>query len=197
MEQVIHYIDIWGYTAIVVGMALESACIPIPSELIFGFAGYLVYLGRLDFNLAIIAGVVGGLIGSIAAYWVGYVGGRPLVTKYGKYIWLPEKRVDMAQKWFDRYGIITVFFSRLLPVIRTFISLPAGFARVNFAKFVIYTVAGSLPWTTGLIYAGLLLGENWKTLNAIGHQASIIFVIAILIVVVFYFWKMTRQHRQH
>lgn len=193
MEQLFHvvidYIAIWGYAAIVIGMALESACIPVPSELIFGFAGYLVYLGQLDFAMVAVAGVIGGLIGSIVAYMVGYYGGQPLVARYGRYFLLSKRNVDMAQRWFDRYGLKATFFSRLLPGVRTFISLPAGFARVNFVKFVIYTLLGSIPWTIALIYAGMLLGENWEVLNAIGHQASLIVAAGLIVAAVYYYWR--------
>lgn len=191
MEQLFHvvieYIAIWGYAAIVIGMALESACIPVPSEMIFGFAGYLVYMGQLDFAMSVVAGVIGGLIGSVIAYFVGYYGGQPLVAKYGRYFLLNHRNVEMAQRWFDRYGLKATFFSRLLPVIRTFISLPAGFAQVNFGKFVIYTLLGSIPWTIALIYAGMLLGENWEVLNAIGHQASLVVAAGLLVAVVYYY----------
>jgi membrane protein DedA with SNARE-associated domain len=173
-QYVIYLIDIWGYPAILIGMALESANVPIPSELIFGFAGYLVFIGRMDLNLAVIYGVVGGLLGSIASYLAGYYGGPPFVDKYGKYLFLSKKNVAMAQKWFDRYGLITVLVARLLPVVRTFISLPAGFARVNFIRFIVYTIVGSVPWTIALIYVGMLLGANWETMRTIGHQASLI-----------------------
>jgi membrane protein DedA with SNARE-associated domain len=193
---VIDYISLWGYSAILIGMALENACIPIPSELIFGFAGYLVYLGRLEFTLAVTAGVVGGLLGSIIAYLVGYYGGNSFVTKYGKYILLSKGHVDLAQKWFDQYGLKATFFSRLLPVVRTFISLPAGFARVDFTKFILYTLLGSIPWTMALIYAGKLLGENWQALNVIGHKASIV-VAAGLVVIVFYYVRKKRIQRSH
>ncbi len=191
MEQVFHgiidYIALFGYWGIMIGMALESACIPVPSELIFGFAGYLVYLGRLDFTWSVIAGVVGGLIGSVIAYQVGYYGGRPFVSKYGRYVLLSEKHVDMAQKWFDRYGLKATFFSRLLPVIRTFISLPAGFAKVDFRKFVVYTLLGSIPWTVCLIYIGNLLGENWQELNAIGHKVSLVVAAGLVVIAVYYY----------
>ncbi|WP_371365774.1 hypothetical protein SRRS_04100 [Sporomusa rhizae] len=187
-DKIVDYLDLLGYWGIVIGMALESACVPVPSELIFGFAGYLVFLGRLDFTWSIIAGVTGGLIGSIIAYAAGYYGGRPFVSKYGKYILLSESHVDLAQKWFDRYGLKATFFSRLLPIVRTFISLPAGFARVNFKKFVVYTLLGSIPWTIGLIYAGSLLGENWQILNSIGHEISLI-VAACLVVIALYYYK--------
>ncbi len=187
-DKIVDYLDLLGYWGIIIGMALESACVPVPSELIFGFAGYLVFLGRLDFTWSIIAGVTGGMIGSIIAYAAGYYGGRPFVSKYGKYILLSENHVDLAQKWFDRYGLKATFFSRLLPIVRTFISLPAGFARVNFKKFIVYTILGSIPWTAGLIYAGTLLGENWQVLNSIGHEVSLI-VAGCLVVIALYYYK--------
>ena len=193
MDQLFHvvvdYIATWGYVAITVGMALESACIPVPSELIFGFAGYLIYMGQLNFIMSVLAGVTGGLIGSIIAYLIGYYGGKPLVDKYGRYFFLSKRNVDMAQRWFDRYGLKATFFSRLLPVVRTFISLPAGFAQVNFSKFVIYTLLGSIPWTICLIYAGMLLGENWQVLSTLGHKAGLIVAIGLVIIAVYYYWR--------
>jgi membrane protein DedA with SNARE-associated domain len=194
-QYVIHLIDIWGYPAIFIGMALESANIPIPSELIFGFAGYLVFLGRIDFTIAVVAGVTGGLAGSIVSYLAGYYGGPPFVTRYGRYIFLSEQKVAMAQKWFDRYGLITVLLARLLPVIRTFISLPAGFARVHFIKFIVYTVLGSVPWTIALIYAGMMLGANWESIRAIGHEASLLVAGGLVVLVMYYIIKKRKNAR--
>jgi membrane protein DedA with SNARE-associated domain len=194
-QYVIHLIDIWGYPAIFIGMALESANIPIPSELIFGFAGYLVFLGRIDFTIAVVAGVTGGLAGSIVSYLIGYYGGPPFVTRYGRYIFLSEQKVAMAQKWFDRYGLITVLLARLLPVIRTFISLPAGFARVHFIKFIVYTVLGSVPWTIALIYAGMMLGANWESIRAIGHEASLLVAGGLVVLVMYYIIKKRKNAR--
>lgn len=193
MEQfyawIVQYIDMWGYAAIVVGMAMESACLPVPSELIFAFAGYLVFLGRMDFATAVVAGVVGGLLGSVVSYLAGYYGGRPLVEKYGRYVFLSEQHVSAAQRWFDRYGIKATFFARLLPVVRTFISLPAGFARVPFSKFVLYTILGSIPWTIALIYAGMLLGENWAEIEAMGHNATLIVGVGLVLTGFLWLWR--------
>lgn len=191
-QMVIESINSWGYAAILAGMALESACLPVPSELIFGFAGYLVFLGRMDFTLAAAAGVAGGLLGSVVAYLVGYYGGQPFVAKYGRYVFLSPRHVEMAQRWSDRYGLKAVFFSRLLPIVRTFISLPAGFARVNFTKFVVLTILGSTPWTMGLIYAGMLLGENWQEVNAVGHEASLA-VLGVLVALGIYLRRKWRD----
>ena len=192
MEQIsqmfLQFIDAYGYIAVAVLMAMENACIPVPSELILGFAGYLIFAERMTFTGAMVAGMVGGMAGSIFAYAVGATGGRKFVDKYGKYFFVKKSHVDLAQRWFDKYGVRAVFFSRMLPVVRTFISLPAGFARVNFPKFLLFTFAGSLPWTALILYAGILLGENWKYLLEIGHEASIAFVIiCVIILAVIYF----------
>ena len=197
MEQIsqafLSFIDSYGYFAVALLMAMENACIPIPSELILGFAGYLIFAERMTFTGAMVAGMVGGMLGSIFAYAVGHKGGRKFVDKYGKYFLIKKSHVDMAQRWFDKYGIRAVFFSRMLPVVRTFISLPAGFARVNVKQFLFYTFAGSLPWTALILFAGMMLGESWKYLLEIGHEASILFiVVCVIIIAVIYF----RKHRR-
>ena len=193
MEQLqqsfLDFISVYGYFAVALLMAMENACIPIPSELILGFAGYLIFADQMTFTGAMTAGMIGGMAGSIFAYLVGSYGGRKFVDKYGKYFLIKKSHVDLAQRWFDKYGIRAVFFSRMLPVVRTFISLPAGFARVNFKAFLFYTFAGSLPWTALILWLGMLFGENWKKLLELGHEASIIVVIAILIVVGIYIYK--------
>lgn len=177
------FIDSWGYFAVAVLMAMENACIPVPSELILGFAGYLVSAERMTFTGAMIAGMIGGMAGSIFAYVVGATGGRKFVDKYGKYFFIKKSHVDLAQKWFDKYGIRAVFFSRMLPVVRTFISLPAGFARVNFKQFLFYTFAGSLPWTALILYAGELLGDNWEYLLEVGHKFSAAFIVVSVAII--------------
>ena len=198
MEQIsqsfLSFIDVYGYFAVAVLMAMENACIPIPSELILGFSGYLIFAERMTFTGAMIAGMIGGMAGSIFAYVVGSRGGRKFVDKYGKYFLIKKSHVDLAQRWFDKYGIRAVFFSRMLPVIRTFISLPAGFARVNFKAFLFYTFAGSLPWTALILFAGMSFGEGWQYLLKIGHTASIIFVVAcVLIIAAIYLMKKKKR----
>ena len=201
MEQfsqlVLDFISSWGYFAVAILMAAENACIPIPSELILGFAGFLVYLGTMSFGGALAAGMIGGILGSLFAYAVGHRGGRSFVDKYGHYFLIKKSHVDVAQDWFDRYGLKAVFFSRMLPVVRTFISLPAGFAHVDLKKFVVYTIAGSLPWTALILYLGLFFGENWKKLLDYGHEASIAFVVICLIAgVVLYVRHRRRKERK-
>lgn len=170
-------------------MAMENACIPVPSELILGFAGYLVSAERMTFTGAMIAGMIGGMAGSILAFAVGATGGRKFVDKYGKYFFIKKSHVDLAQTWFDKYGIRAVFFSRMLPVVRTFISLPAGFARVNFKQFLFYTFAGSLPWTALILYAGVLLGDNWEYLLELGHKFSAAFIVISVAIITWLYFK--------
>ena len=183
------FIDYWGYVAVAVLMAMENACIPIPSELILGFAGYLIFAGKMSFGGAMLAGMTGGLAGSVFAY------ARPFVEKYGKYFFIKQSHVNMAQRWFDKYGIRAVFFSRMLPVIRTFISLPAGFAHVDWTKFIVYTIAGSLPWTALILFTGMMLGESWRLLMDIGHEASMIFVAVVVIIGLWLYFRRKRHNR--
>ena len=189
----LNFIDSWGYFAVALLMGMENACIPVPSELILGFAGYLVYAGRMTFWGALWAGMIGGMLGSVFAYLVGSYGGRTFVDRYGHYFLIKKSHVDKAQEWFDRYGIKAVFFSRMLPVIRTFISLPAGFAHVNMSKFLVFTFLGSLPWTALILWAGMLLGENWKTLMKIGHEASIGFIVICIVGGAYWYFKKKKE----
>ena len=191
----LEFIASWGYVAVAILMAAENACIPIPSELILGFAGYLIFADQMTFTGALIAGMVGGMAGSIFAYVVGHRGGRSFVDKYGHYFFVKKSHVDIAQKWFDKYGLKAVFFSRMLPVVRTFISLPAGFAHVDMKKFLTLTFLGSLPWTALILAAGMMLGKSWEIMLKIGHQASLIFVgvCAVIIVVMYLRYRKRKQ----
>ena len=195
----LQFIDGWGYYAVAILMALENACIPIPSELILGFAGYMIYAGRMTFTMAMVAGMVGGMLGSYFAYYVGHYGGRPFVDKYGKYFFVKKSHVDIAQEWFDKYGIKAVFFSRMLPVVRTFISLPAGFAHVDMRQFFFYTFIGSLPWTALILFIGMMLGEGWKVMMEVGHEISLAVAAAIVIIciVLYVQYKRKKKKRVH
>jgi len=162
---IVNTISSWGYVGVFILMALESALMPIPSEIIMPFSGYLAFLGKFSLWQVVWWGTIGNLIGSVAAYFIGVYGGRPLVEKYGKYILISGDDLDLAEKWFKKYGVASIFFSRLLPVVRTFISLPAGIARMPFLKFCLYTFLGSLPWSFALTYAGVVSGGNWHILG--------------------------------
>jgi membrane protein DedA with SNARE-associated domain len=178
-----------GYGGITFLMALESACIPIPSEIIMSFSGFLVFEGRFIFWQVVLWGAIGNLIGSIAAYLVGYYGGRPLIEKYGKYLLISFHDLEKADQWFNKYGQSTVFFSRLLPVIRTFISLPAGISRMDFKKFSFYTLAGSLLWSFVLTYAGVIMGRNWIALEIYFRKFQWVIGGLIVLVIIWWIWR--------
>jgi membrane protein DedA with SNARE-associated domain len=188
-----------GYAGIVLLMAIESACIPLPSEIIMPFSGYLVYTGRFNLWLVGVAGAFGCVVGSLVAYWVGMYGGRPLIEKYGRYVLISHHDLDLADRWFARFGEAIVFASRLLPVIRTFIAFPAGVARMNLKKFVIYTFAGSLPWCLGLAYVGQKLGEKWDKdlmLKTLFHRFDFVIGIALVVLVVWWVWRHLKHLRR-
>ena len=183
---IIGAISMLGYGGVVLMMAIESACIPLPSEIIMPFAGYLVSTGKFSLLGVSLAGAVGCVLGSAIAYWVGIWGGRPFIEKYGKYILITRHDLDLADRFFQKYGNAAVFISRLLPVIRTFISLPAGIAKMNFPKFISYTFLGSLPFCYLLAYVGKKLGDNWNTLGVYFHKFDLVIGIIILIGVVWF-----------
>ncbi len=177
---VISFISGSGYLGIVLLMAIESACIPLPSEVIMPFSGYLVSVGRFSLLGVALAGALGCNLGSIAAYYAGARGGRPLAERYGHYVLVTRRDLELAERWFARYGDWAVFFARLLPVVRTFIALPAGIARMNFVRFNIYTFLGSLPWCYALAYAGMKLGQRWKTLGPYFHRFDTVFMVLLI-----------------
>lgn len=171
------FITALGYWGIALGMAVESANIPLPSEIILPFGGYLVATGQLNFVGAAMAGTIGGTVGSVISYWFGLSGGRPFLLKYGKYFGISWRHFQIAEDYFLRYGEITVFVTRLLPVVRTFISFPAGIARMHFGRFVLYTFLGSLPWCFFLTYLGLKMGEHWTELEFWFHRFDLVLII--------------------
>ena len=175
-----------GYLGVFLAMAIESACIPLPSEIIMPFAGFLVFKGEFNLLLVGVVGALGNLAGSLLAYWAGMKGGRPLVEKYGKYVLISHHDLDIADNWFKKYGRGTVFFTRMLPVVRTFISFPAGISRMPLKTFIIYTFLGALPWSLLLAYIGFKLGEDWHTLGVYFHKADLAIGIVIVIGVVWY-----------
>lgn len=185
---IIQVISTLGYPGILLLMSIESACIPLPSEIIMPFSGYLVFTGRFNLWWVAVVGALGCNLGSIVAYWVGYYGGRPLVERYGRYVLISRHDLDLADRWFANYGQATVFFSRLLPVIRTFIALPAGVMRMDFWKFNIYTFLGSLPWCLALAYAGVKLGEHWDGLRGYFHKFDFVIGIVLAMGVVWFVW---------
>lgn len=184
------------YGGVVLLMAIESANIPLPSEVIMPFAGFLVAQGALNLYLVALAGAIGCVIGSIFSYYLGAWGGRPLIEKYGKYILISRHDLDLAEHWFTKHGEIIVFFGRLLPVIRTFISFPAGIARMNFWRFVIYSFLGSLPWSLLLAFIGYKLGEHWENIRTYFHNFDGLILVLIVIAIIWWVWRHTKQNQK-
>ncbi len=194
---IISVISTLGYAGILMLMAIESACIPLPSEVIMPFSGYLVYTGRFHLLWVATVGALGCNLGSLFAYEIGNYGGRRLVERYGSYILLSRRELDLADHFFARYGNLTVFVSRLLPVIRTFIALPAGVARMPRLRFHVYTFVGSWPWCLGLAWVGVKLGEKWDSdprLKLWFHRFDAVIGGIIVLGVVWFVWSRW-QHR--
>jgi membrane protein DedA with SNARE-associated domain len=186
-----------GWPGVIMMMAIESACIPLPSEIIMPLAGWmLIVTGYWEYVfLAGFYGAIGNVIGSGVAYWAGAWGGRPLLRRFGKYLLITEHELDNADKWYARYGDRAAFFSRLLPGVRTFISLPAGIARTSKVRFFTYTFLGSLIWSTALAYGGYLLGSNWEKIRSIMRPLDIPIVVILIALVVVFVWRRLRAIR--
>jgi membrane protein DedA with SNARE-associated domain len=182
-----------GYGGIAILMAIESACIPLPSELIMPFAGYLVYAGTMKLLWVATAGAIGCNLGSLVAYEIGSYGGRPLVEKYGRWIFMGRRELDWADRFFLRWGYLAVFIGRLLPVIRTFIALPAGIARMPRGRFHLYTFLGSWPWCLALAYFGMKMGENWRAIGKYFHQLDRLIIAALLAGAIWFVWSHWRN----
>lgn len=208
MEAILRHISEWiivnvshlGYSGIVLMMGIESACIPLPSEVIMPFGGYLVYQEPARYTVwwMGVSGALGCVWGSAVAYWAGMFGGRPFIEKYGKYILVRTKDLDKADRWFNKHGEVAIFFSRLMPVVRTFISFPAGISRMHFWKFILYTFLGSLPWCLGLAWVGKALGPKWDTmLKPYFHDAHIVIAIVLVVVVALYVYHHVKGEREY
>ena len=190
---VISVISTLGYFGVMMLMAVESACIPLPSEVIMPFSGSLVHTGQFNLWLLAFMGALGCNLGSLVAYEIGYYGGRPLVERFGSYIFLNQHDLDLTDRFFARFGDVTVLISRMLPVVRTFIALPAGIARMPRSRFHLYTFIGSFPWCLGLAYLGMKAGEHWNYLGKYFHQFDKVIGAIILIGVIWFVWS----HWQH
>jgi membrane protein DedA with SNARE-associated domain len=189
---IIAVISASGYLGVMLLMAIESACVPLPSEIIMPFAGYLAHTGELKLFWVATAGALGCNLGSVVAYWVGARGGRPMVERFGRYVLLSRHDLDRVTHYFEKYGGITVFFGRLLPVVRTFIALPAGMAKMPQLRFHVYTFLGSWPWCYALAYVGMRLGAGWDSdprFKAIFHRFHLAVEVALLAGVVWFVWS--------
>ena len=186
---VVSMISTFGYTGIFLTMAIESACIPLPSEIIMPFAGYLVTTGQFTMLGVTLAGAIGNVAGSIVAYYAGVWGGRPFVERYGPFMLVSRKDIEMADRWFAKYGEAAVFFGRMLPIVRTFISLPAGIAGVNIYRFILFTFLGALPWCYLLAYVGVKMGEHWEQLKDYFHQFDIVIGVGLALAIGYFVWS--------
>ena len=193
-----------GLFGIALAMAIESCCIPLPSEIVMPLAGVMIARGTilqgtsswLALFLVALAGAIGCLFGSVIAYGIGYKGGRPLMLKYGRYVLISQHDADKADAFFLRWGSATAFFSRLLPVVRTYISLPAGISKMPFLRFCIYSFFGSLPWCFVLAYAGYTLGDQISKIGSILHGLDVVVLLALVILVGLYIWRHIRNDRK-
>jgi membrane protein DedA with SNARE-associated domain len=186
-----------GYLGVMLAMAIESAMIPLPSELILPFAGFLVsdpsqlepITGQpWSFWIVVIVGTIGNTLGSLVAYAIGAYGGRPFLERYGKYLLIRPHEIELADHFFAKWGSQTVFFSRLLPIVRTFISFPAGVARMDLRKFIIYSTAGAFLWSILLVWAGVQLGDNWVEIRAMLQPFDLAIAVGVLALFGAFLW---------
>ena len=196
MDIVLSLMESYGYAAMFLCMVLENANVPVPSEIVLGFAGFLISQNIFEFWTTFVIACAAGVTGSILSYWLGSYGGRPLLLKYGKYIFFNERKFNMAEKMFNKYGGIAVVICRCLPGVRTFISFPAGVARYPFGRFVIFTIIGTIPWTLLLVWAGSILGSHWRDLIQYNHEFLIVTIAVCLIGAAVLLWKYKFQRRK-
>jgi membrane protein DedA with SNARE-associated domain len=186
-----------GYVGVMLAMAIESAMIPLPSELILPYAGFLVSDptqlepltgGAWNFWIVVVVGTIGNTLGSLVAYAIGAFGGRPFLERYGKYLLIRQHEIELADRFFQRHGNATVFVGRLLPIVRTFISFPAGVARMPIGPFILYSTVGALLWSILLVFAGTLLGENWAEIRHILEPFDLAIAVGVVALVVGFVW---------
>lgn len=194
---VVSTIDLLGYPGVFFLMFIESCGILMPSEVIMPFSGFLVADGTMNFWAVSLMGGLGNLGGSLLAYWIGWKGGRPLIEKYGKYVLISKRDLDIADKWFTNYGEWTAFAGRLLPVVRTFISFPAGISKMDIKKFSIYTFLGAFIWSAALAYAGVKMGQNWELIREKLHNFDLAIVILIVVFIVWYVWRHFKHMKKY
>ncbi len=191
----------FGYIGVVIAMTIESCAIPLPSELILPFAGWSVSRGLIEpltsspwsYWAAVLAGVLGNTLGSLASYAIGAYGGRPLVERYGRYVLISAHDLELAERWFARFGEATVFFSRMLPIVRTFISVPAGIARMPLWRFALFSILGAIPWVMLLVWGGMQLGDHWLELKQSLKGLDYLVAAAIIAAVGIFIWRHVRR----
>jgi membrane protein DedA with SNARE-associated domain len=197
---IIHFISSLGYAGVFILMTLESACIPIPSEVTMPFSGSLIASGQFTLWILVLVGTFGNLVGSLLAYWLGAWGQeavvRKVIVKYGKYLLISEDEYDRSERWFRNHGELMVFASRILPIVRTFISLPAGVAKMNLARFILYTTVGSFIWSLILTKIGVTLGANWQSLEVYFRKFDVVIAVACAAAVIWYISRKLKHVRR-
>lgn len=189
IDHIINWIGISGYAGLVVLMALESMVAPLPSEAVMPFAGFLIYEGRFSFHEVILFSVLGSITGSVISYYAGFYGGKPFVTRFGKYFLLDIHNLEITEKFFNKYGDKTIFFSRFIPVVRHLISIPAGAGEMRFGKFVLYTAIGAGLWNSFLAYAGFRLKSHWEEIRHYSQTIDIVVVILLLLGIAYFVYR--------
>ena len=195
MNLTVQIIDAIGYGGIGFLMLLESAGIPFPSEVTMPFAGFLVATGKMKFWIVVLAGTLGNMVGSLLAYWIGAKGGRPLIEKYGKYFFISGHDLDIADRWFAKHGEVIVFLGRLLPVIRTYISFPAGISKMDIKKFTLYTFLGVVPWCILFTWLGIKLENHWTRVRETLHNFDLAIAGIVVICIGFYIWRRLKKRK--
>lgn len=194
-SSLVHFISALGVWGIFIGMIIESACIPLPSEVIMLYGGFMVNQGTVSFIGVITAGVIGNVLGSLLMLWIGSRYGRPFVEKYGKYILFNYEHLNKADRWFEKYGDWATFFGRILPIIRTFISLPAGIAKMKPGRFLLFTFLGCIPWNIALTYFGMKLGQHWETAQKYTHPLTYIVALIVVLLIIRFVYRAMRNRR--
>lgn len=197
IEYAVIIISALGYPGILILMILESMVFPIPSEAVMPFAGFLCASGSMNIWIATLFATLGSIIGSWFSYWIGQFGGRPFVLKFGKYVGIDENHLDWTQKWFNKYGSVTIFVGRFIPVVRHLISIPAGIGKMNPIKFTVFTAAGAFLWNLFLTYIGVILGEHWDTIKKYTMPLDIIIIVCILIGCVYFFMHIKKINQSN
>ena len=193
---VVAVISTLGYPGIFLCMTIEGACIPLPSEVILTFSGFLVSTGRFDFALAALAGALGNLFGSSIMYYVALKGGRPFFEKYGKFLLISRSDLDFGERWFQKYGDPAIFLGQLLPVVRTYINLPAGILKMKYVAFAIYDLLGAIVWSVFLVFIGYKFGQNWKDIEIYFSKFNTLITILVVAAIVFFIYHQVKKFRE-
>ncbi len=197
VEYIVAFINSTGYASVFILMILESMIMPVPSEAVMPFAGFLIESGRFTFAGVVFFSTLGSIVGSLISYYMGYYGGRPIVDKYGKYLLLNHHHLELTEKYFTKKGELTIFISRFIPVVRHLISIPAGMGKMNIWKFSIYTIVGAALWNSFLTYVGMLLKDNWNEILKYSSVIDIVIVIALVILIIYTAYKLFKARNKN